>query len=89
MEMEWKFLEKHTWLHMSLIYNDLFGEPEITVVSIDGLVYSQLNDEEVFSTGEFSTEEIKKVVFGPKHNKVVGPDGLHVEFYRVLGCGQV
>lgn len=27
-------------------------------------------------------EEIKEVVFGLKHNKVAGPDGLPAEFYQ-------
>lgn len=69
--------------HVTEFYKDLFGPSEVTSVRLDGIECNKLSMEDrEFLTREFSLEEIKEVVFGMKHNKAAGPDGLPTEFYQ-------
>lgn len=69
--------------HIIDFYKDLLGPPEVSYVKIEGLEGNKLSEEgTTFLTREFDTEEFKEVVFGMKHNKAPGPDGLIT--FRVL-----
>jgi hypothetical protein len=50
---------------------------------MSNLHMNKLNDEDrALLTGPFTIEEIKKVVFGLKHNSAPGPDGFPAEFFQ-------
>lgn len=69
--------------HITDFYKNLFGEPDNNAIRLDGLVCTQLCEEDrKFLTRDFDMEGIKEVVFRLKHNKVAGPDGLPTEFYQ-------
>lgn len=56
--------------HITVFYKNLFGELEISEISLGDIHYSQLSEQDRnFLTKYFGMEEIKEVVFGLKHNK--------------------
>jgi hypothetical protein len=64
-------------------YKDLFGPSVPSSINMSNLHMNKLNDEDrALLTGPFSIEEIKKVVFGLKHNSAPGPDGFPAEFFQ-------
>ena len=68
--------------HITDFYKDLFGPPEVSSISLEGIECEKLCVEDRhFMIREFSMEEIKSVVFGMKHNKATGLHGLPIEFY--------
>ena len=64
-------------------YKDLFGPSVPSSINMSNLHMNKLNDEDrALLTGPFSIEEIKKVVFGLKHNSASGPDDFPAEFFQ-------
>jgi hypothetical protein len=58
-------------------YKELFGPSASSNINMTNLHMNKLNDDDrVLLTGPFVVEEIKKVVFGLKHNSAPGPDGF-------------
>lgn len=69
--------------HITDYYKTLFGEPGMSDIRLGDIKCAQLAEEDrKFLTKEFSLEEMKEVVFGLKHNKAAGLDGLPAEFYQ-------
>lgn len=55
----------------------------MTSTKIDGIECDKLTlEDREMLIASFSMEEIKNAVFGIKHNKAAGPDGLPIEFYQ-------
>lgn len=64
-------------------YKNLFGEPEISTLSMDHFGVETLTEEEQkFLTRKFSLDELKEAIFGMDRNKAAGPDGFNIEFYQ-------
>jgi hypothetical protein len=67
-------------------YKDLFGPSLLSSINMSNLHMNKLSDEDrALLTVPFSIEEIKKVVFGLKHNSAPGPDGFPAEFFQEFG----
>jgi hypothetical protein len=64
-------------------YKYLFSPSVPSSINMSNLHMNKLNDEDrAFLTRPFSIEEIKKVVFGLKHNSAPGPDGFPADFFQ-------
>ena len=72
--------------HITDFYKDLFGPTEIIYIKLEYHICKKFTGEDrAFLTKNFTLEEIKEVVFGMKHYKAVGYDGLPIEFYQFFG----
>jgi hypothetical protein len=68
-------------------YKDLFGPSVLSNINMSNLHMNKLSDEDrALLTVPFSIEEIKKVVFGLKHNSALGPDGFPAELFQGFLC---
>jgi hypothetical protein len=64
-------------------YKDLFGPSVLSNINMSNLHMNKLSDEDrALLTVPFSIEEIKKVVFGLKHNSAPGPDDFPAELFQ-------
>jgi hypothetical protein len=67
-------------------YKDLFGHSVLSSINMSNLHMNKLSDEDcALLTVPFSIEEIKKVVFGLKHNSAPSPDGFIGDFFKNFG----
>ena len=67
-------------------YKELFGPSTLSSINMSNFHMNRLSDDDrTLLTVPFSIEEIKKVVFGLKHNSAPGPDGFPAEFFQEFG----